>query len=565
MTISEAIGYAARQTSAVGRGGRGWSVFALAVAALVSIPVVVVLSAVAAPTAEIWAHLLDTVFFDYVANTVWLMLGVGLATVVGGVGTAWLVTMCRFPGRGVFEWALLVPLAMPAYVIAYTYAGLLEFAGPLQSLLRELMDWTRHDYWFPEVRSLGGAIVMMSAVLYPYVYLLARAAFLEQSVCVLEVSRVLGRTPWRCFREVALPLARPAIVGGTALALMEALGDYGTVQYFGVDTFTTGIFRIWFGLGSPDAAMQLAAVLLLFILIVLVLERVSRGQARYHHTSSRYRALPRFELQGGHAALAFLFCLAPIAVGFLIPGAQLLVWALESAPATLDARFARLAWHSLALAAGAALVAVVVAVLLAYGLRLAPTRFNRIVTRLASMGYAVPGIVIAIGVIIPFAWFDNRVDGFLRQSFGVSSGLLLSGTVAALLFAYLVRFLAISFNAVEAGLGKITESMDGAARTLGRSAGGTLIKVHAPLMWSSLLTAGLLVFVDVMKELPATLVMRPFDFNTLAVRAFELASDERLADSAPAALAIVAVGILPVILLSRAIARGRPGGDAEAL
>ena len=537
----------------------GWSAFAIAVAGLVAVPVVFVLSAVFHPGGEVWDHLVDTVLGRYVANTLWLMLWVGLGTALGGVGTAWVVTMCRFPGRRLFEWTLLLPLAMPAYVIGYTYTGMFEFAGPVQTALRELMGWTRDDYWFPEVRSLGGAAAMLTFVLYPYVYLLSRAAFLEQSVCVLEISRVLGRSPWRCFLGVALPLARPAIVAGCALVLMETLNDYGTVQYFGVDTFTTGIFRTWFGLGDATAATQLAALLLVFVFALLLAERWSRGEARFHHTSIRYRPLPRFQLGRPAQALALLCCLAPIVLGFLLPVGQLTVWALRTAEHMVDASFLRLAWNSASLAAAAALLAVVVAVLLAYGLRLGATRITVFATRVASMGYAVPGMVLAIGVMLPFAWLDNTIDGWARGTFGVSTGLILSGTLFALLFAYLVRFLAISFNTVDASLVKVTLNMDSAARTLGARPAATFLRVHAPIMSGSLLTAALLVFVDVMKELPATLILRPFNFNTLAVRTFELASDERLADASNAALAIVAVGILPVIVLSAAISRSRPG------
>ncbi len=541
----------------------GWSLFALAIAALVAVPLVVVFAGVFRPGGEVWEHLAQTVLGRYVSNTLWLMLGVGLGTTLGGVGTAWLVTMCRFPGRRTFEWALLLPLAMPAYVIAYTYTGMFEFAGPVQTALRELFDWTRDDYWFPEVRSLGGAVGMLTFVLYPYVYMLSRAAFIEQSVCVLEISRVLGRSPWRCFFEVALPLARPAVVAGVALALMETLNDYGTVQYFGVDTFTTGIFRTWFGLGAPVAATQLAAILLAFVFVVLVAERWSRGGARFHHTTTRYRPLPRFQLQGPRAALAHLFCLIAIFLGFLLPCGQLLVWAVETAGEMVDAAFLTLAWHSVSLAGTAAVLAVVIAVLLAYGLRLGATRVTVLATRAASMGYAVPGMVLAIGVMLPFAWLDNTLDGWARATFGVSTGLILSGTLFALLFTYVVRFLAISFNAVEASLVKVTPNMDSAARILGSRPAAAFLRVHAPIMWASLLSAALLVFVDVMKELPATLIMRPFNFNTLAVRTFELASDERLADSSSAALAIVAVGVLPVLLVSRVISRSRPGTTGQ--
>ncbi len=544
-------------------GGRprlnGWTLFTLVVTGLIALPVLVVAATMFAPAGEVWDHLAATVLPRYVVNSLWLMVGVGAGVLLIGVGTAWIVSLCVFPGRRIFEWALLLPMAVPAYVIAYTYTGLFEFAGPVPTELRDVFGWAKGDYWFPEIRSLPGAIAMMVLVLYPYVYLLSRAAFLEQSVCVLEVSRTLGCGPWRSFLSVALPLARPSIVGGLALALMEALNDFGTVQYFAVDTFTTGIYRTWLGMGERAAASQLAAMLMMFVFLLIVLERWSRGQAHYHHTSTRYRPLPRYGLRGPRAALATLACAAPIALGFLLPAGVLLAWAAETAGEVIDARFLDLVLNSFTLAATAAVLAVAIAALIAYGLRLRPTRLMGLAARVASMGYAVPGSVIAVGVLVPFAWFDNTVDAWMRASFGVSTGLMLSGTVAALIFAYLVRFLAISFNTVEAGLARVTDAMDGAARTLGHGPVGTLARVHAPLIRGSLLTAGLLVFVDVMKELPATLIIRPFNFDTLAIRTYEYAVDEQLLESSSSALAIVLVGILPVILLSVAIARSRPG------
>lgn len=550
--------------SPAGRQRRGfWDYVPFAVAAIVAVPVVVVLCHVFVPAGEVWSHLAETVLGRYVSNTVWLFFGVGSGTAVIGVGTAWLCSMCRFPGRPMFEWALLLPLAVPTYAIGFTYAGLFEYAGPVQDLLRSTFDWGRGDYWFPEPRSLGGAITVMTLVLYPYVYLLSRAAFLSQSVCVLEVSRTLGRSPLRSFATVALPLARPAIVGGVSLALMEALSDFGTVHYYGVDTFTTGIYRTWFGFGEPAAAAQLAAMLMVFVLALILLERSSRGARRFHHTSVRYRQLPGYSLTGPRKWLAVAACSLPVLLGFVVPFGQLTAWTVATADRMLDASFFALALNSVSLATVTAIIAVCVALLVAYALRLRGTVPMRIAARAAGLGYAVPGSVIAIGVLLPFAWLDNRVDALARDWLGVSTGLLLTGTIVALVFAYLVRFLAVSLNTVEASLGKVTPSMDGAARSLGASPGRVLVRVHMPMVAGGLMTAGLLVFVDVMKELPATLIMRPFDFNTLAVKAYELASDERLADSASAALAIVVVGILPVVLLSRAITRSRPGGEGR--
>ena len=520
-------------------------------AIVLAAPVITVLSFVFHPAGEVWQHLADTVLKDYVRNSIVLMVGVALGTLSIGITTAWLTSLCEFPGRRLFEWALLLPMAIPAYIIAYTYTGMLDFAGPLQTWLREIFGWSYGDYWFPEVRSIGGAIAMLSLVLYPYVYLLARAAFLEQSLCVLEVSRTLGSGPWRSFFTVALPLARPAIITGLSLVLMETLADYGTVQYFGVDTFTTGIFRTWFGLGDSAAAAQLAAVLMIFVFALILLERWSRRRARFHHTSSRYSQLPRYRLSKSQALLASVACFLPLFMGFLLPASQLTAWAFTTGHEMIDADFFLLIRNSLALAAAASLLALVLALLMGYGQRLHPTTDVKFFVRLAGLGYAVPGTVIAVGIMLSFAWLDGRLNN--------ATGLVLSGTLLALLFAYAVRFLAVSLQTVEAGLGKIKPSMDDAARSLGASTGGVLHRIHMPMMRGTLLTALLLVFVDVLKELPATLILRPFDFNTLAVRTFELASDERLADAASAALAIVVAGIVPVILLSLSISRSRPG------
>lgn len=531
------------------------TVASVVVAALVSLPVLAVLVQVGQPSGGVWTHLAETVLPRYLVNTGWLTLGVGTGVLLLGVGTAWLVAMCRFPGRRVWEWALLLPLAVPTYVIAYAYTDFLQYAGPLQSVLRETFGWQRGDYWFPPIRSLGGAIVVMTLVLYPYVYLLARAAFLEQSVRVLEVGRSLGRGPWRLFGSVALPLARPAIAGGAALALMETLNDFGAVQHFGVDTFTTGIYRTWFGLGEPVAAGQLASLLLGFVVVLVALERLSRGQARFYQTTARYREIPRHPLTGVRAALAVSACALPVTLGFLLPAALLAQMAITAGDPLFGVRFLEFAANSLTLAAVASVLAVALALLVGYSLRFAGSRLTAGAARVAAMGYAIPGSVIAVGVLQPLGALDRQLNALWPEWLGPEPGLVLSGTIVALVYAYLVRFLAVSLNAVDASLEKITPSMDGVARTLGLGPARTLARVHLPLTRSSLLAAGILVFVDVMKELPATVILRPFDFDTLAVRAYELASDERLSQASTAALAIVAVGIVPVILLSRAMAR----------
>jgi iron(III) transport system permease protein len=480
--------------------------------------------------------------------------------IFGGVATAWLVTMCRFPGRRLFEWTLILPLAMPAYIMAYAYTDFLQFAGPVQTWLRELTGWRAREYWFPEIRSVGGAIVMLGLVLYPYVYLVVRTAFLEQSVGIIEVARSLGYGPWASFLRIALPLARPAIVAGTTLALMETLADFGTVSYFAVPTFTTGIYRAWLSMGDRVAAAQLSALLLGCVMLVLLVERLSRGRARFHNTGNRQRPV-RYRLRGAAAGTAALICCVPLVFGFLLPTSLLLRMALTGGDAQFGARFVTLTLNSFTVSCVTAIAAIVLALIMAYAMRQRPGPLELAANRLAGFGYAIPGAVIAIGILVPVARLDNAVDAWMRLNFNFSTGLLLTGSMAALVYAYLVRFLAVALQTVEAGLTRITPSMDEAARSLGVGAAGTLVKVHGPLMRGSLLTAALLVFVDVMKELPVTFVMRPFNFDTLAVQAYNLAVDERLTEASTSALAIVAVSLLPLIVLSRRIARSGVAAD----
>ncbi len=529
-----------------------WRLALVVTATVLALPVLVIVASLAGDYSPVWEHLFSTVLGDYISHSLWLMLGVGTGTFLLGVSAAWLTALCEFPGRKWFSWALLLPMAMPAYIIAYTYTGLLDFSGPVQSALRSSFDWGYGDYYFPEIRSLGGAVAMLSLVLYPYVYLLTRVAFMEQSTAVLEASRSLGRGPWGTLLRVALPVARPAIAAGISLALMETLADFGTVDYFGVSTFTTGIFRTWYGLGELQTAAQLAAFLLLFVFTLFVLERLSRSHMRFHH--SQLRARPsRLRLRGFGAAAALGTVSAIVFFGFLLPFGQLLLWATSRWHTNLDAAFFELASNSFLLAGTASLCCLLIALLLGYGKRLHPGPVETSAVRIAAAGYAVPGTVIAVGVMIPFAWFDNQLDAWLQEQFRVSSGLLLSGTVVALIFAYVVRFLSVALQSIESGLAKIRPSVDDAARSLGEPPLRVLGRVHMPILRSSLITALLLVFVDVLKELPATLILRPFNFNTLAVRTYELASDERLADAAAPALAIVTIGLLPVILLTRAL------------
>ena len=525
---------------------------AMMIAAILALPILVVLVNVLIGDGEVWQHLYQTVLAEYISNSLLLMLGVGVGVLLIGVPCAWLTSMCNFPGRTFFSWALLLPMAMPAYIIAYTYTGVLDFAGPVQTLIREFTGWRYGEYWFFEIRSLGGAMVMLTLVLYPYVYLMSRAAFLEQSENTLEVSRTLGYSGRAVFFKLALPLARPAIVTGLTLALMETLADYGTVQYFSVNTFTTGILRTFYGFGDIAAASQLAGVLLLFVAVLILLERRSRHRIRYHASGLKKASNRRMVLKGGRGLLATLFCSLPILVGFFIPVIVLAYWAMFKAEMP-GSNFIQLAWNSFYLAAIASLIVVSLALVLSYAIRLNNGKTVKASVGVAGLGYALPGTIIAIGTIVPLAWLDHRIIDLVKHYSGERVGLLFSGTLVALLFAYSVRFMAVSLGAVQNGLGKIKPSMDMAGRSLGMSPFKVLVRVHVPLLKGSVLTAMLIVFVDVLKELPATLVLRPFNFNTLAVRAFELASDERLVDAAPASLMIVLVGLVPVILLSRSI------------
>lgn len=541
------------------RAGSGWWTFlTISVALLVGVPIFTVAANLFVPSGDVWQHLASTVLPDYVKNSIILMLGVGTGVFILGVGTAWLVTMCRFPGSRWFNWMLILPMAVPAYLMAYTYTDFLAYTGPLQSMLRDITGWGFGDYWFPNVRSIGGAILMMSFVFFPYVYLLTRAAFLEQSSSLLEASRSLGATPLQSFYKIALPLARPSIAAGMALALMETLNDFGTVDYFGVQTFTTGIYRTWFGLGERAAAAQLAGFLLIFILFLILLERWSRNKMSMKQSSSgRYKFLQVYNLEGWKKWASTVFCSIPVLIGFIVPTVILIDMMIANFDAAVDARFFQFGLNTIFVALIAGFIALLVALIMAYGVRLNPNFITKASTRIGSMGYAIPGSVIAVGILIPFGWMDNTIDGWLRSTFGISSGLLLSGTIFALIFAYVVRFLAVAFNTVEASLGKITPSMDEAAEGMGYSFGKTLGKVHIPMMSGSLFAAIMLVIVDVIKELPATIIVRPFNFDTLAVQVYRLASDERLAESSGAALAIILVGLVPVFILSKSIAKTR--------
>ena len=526
----------------------------IVIATLLLVPLLSVGSSIFVADQGAWAHISKTILPGLVANSLMLALGVAIGVALMGTTTAWLTANHDFPGRKLLEWILILPLAIPAYVLAYAYTDVLQYAGPVQTFLRESFGWqNKQDYWFPEIRSLGGAVAMLTLALYPYVYVLARVAFLEQSTTLNEAARNMGLKPLSVFVRVSLPLARPAIAAGVALALMETLADYGTVSYFGVPTFTTGIFNAWFSQGDRIAAAKLAVILIGFVVVVMLLEHWARRRARFHQSAGRRHI--RVPLNGTKAWLATLLCALPIAVGFAIPALILLKLALTEGDVQFGARFIKLAANSFGIAAITAMIAVSLALMLAYLARSSGKRIQAWLNRLVGLGYAVPGTVIAVGVLIPLIALDHFLVDSIATIFGFKTGLLLTGGFLVLIYAYLIRFLAVALQSVEAGLAKITPGMDDAARSLGSTPFEVMRDVHMPLLRTSMITAGLLVFVDVMKELPATLVMRPFNFDTLAVQTYHLAMDERLAEASTAALAIVAVGLIPLIMASRAITK----------
>lgn len=534
----------------------GWTALTVALLIVIAAPLTIILAGVFGAVPPMWHHIVETLLPRYVANSLMVTFGTGALGMVIGIATAWLVVSYEFPGRRVFEWALILPLAIPTYIAAYTYAGMLDYTGWIQTSLRHQFG-DASAIIIPDIMSRPGVILVMALVLYPYVYVLARTSFARQSGGLLNVAAGLGRPVWVTFFLVALPLARPAIVGGVALVMMETLNDYGAVKYYGVDTFTTGIFRAWFDLDDVRSAIRLCAYLMLVVLAILGLERWQRGRARFNDDCAMSaNDSRRIRLKRGAAWIAALVCALPLAFGFLIPVGQLAVWGVQTAGQVVNPEFTRLTFNSFALAAAAAAVIVTVCVVIVYTLRLHDWAALRQATRVAAVGYAVPGAVIAIGVMLLLAWLDRGVGAVAASQLGRPPALLLSGSLLALLFAYLVRFLAVAYNPVESGFVRLCGCVDEASRSLGVSPLRTLLRADLPLLKGTVAAAMILAFVDILKELPLTLILRPFNFDTLATRAFELASEEMLAESAGFALIIIAAGAVPILILNRLIVRG---------
>jgi len=511
-------------------------------------PLVVICVASLSPDAQIWSHLTRYVLPEVIQTTVLLVIGVAVTSGLLGTFLAWLTAMCEFPGRKFFDWALLLPLAIPAYVLAFVAVGFLDYSGPLQSMLRDVFGTSA---WFPRIRSTGGAILVLSLATYPYVYLLARSAFLTQGRRALEAAQSLGYGRAAATWKVALPMARPWIIAGIALTAMETLADFGAVYIFNTRTFTTAIYSAWFGMRSVNTALQLAGVLMIFVLLVFVIERRSRTSAHFASARDVSRESPRLPLSPAMRRAACAFVGLVFLIAFVLPVLQLTIWAGERIE-DLDARYFGFLFRSLLLAGSAALVIVLISILLAYILRRMPSYFSSVVIRLATIGYAVPGTVLAVGVLVPIIMLSNSLQELLRSWFGPAAPVLLfQGTLAAVLMGYLARFLAVGFNPIESGLQRITKNIDEAAISLGVTGTALLRQVHMPLLQTSLATAATLVFVDVMKEMPITLIVRPFGWDTLAIRVFEMTSEGEWERAALPAIAIVIAGLVPAALLTR--------------
>jgi iron(III) transport system permease protein len=518
----------------------GWRLGGLLACLILGLPIAALAGLASASSDPIWGHLWSTILPGQIQTTIWLMLGVGAVTAFIGTVSAWLVTFCAFPGRALWSWMLLLPLAIPTYLAAYSLGDFFDPAGPVFTLWQSLLP----GFDFPRLQSLPGAIIILSFVLYPYVFLSARAAFVQQSANLIEAARSLGNTPFQCFVHVALPMARPAIAVGVALVLMECLNDIGAMEYLGVATLTIGVYDTWVVRGNLAGAAQMALMLLGFMALLIVLERSQRRAGSTHPRAGRQRSLPRFSLSRRQQILALTLCLLPILLGFVLPVYIL----LDHAMSGLSPRgFSRAIGNSFSLAVIAALVTCAVGLGLAYGARTDGGHLMRRLAQAASLGYAVPGTVLAIGIMLVLGSLGEMTGG----------AVVLGGTVLALLFAYVVRFLSLAFGTLEAGLGRIPPAMDMAARSLGTTRAGTLRKIHMPLLRAPLLAAGLLVFVDVMKELPATLILRPFDFETLASQVYTYASVGQLETAALPALAIILVGLIPVVVSLTLIDRSR--------
>ena len=513
---------------------------------LVTIPIVTVMSYIFQPSTELWDHLSENLLIEYLSNTFIILIFVAISTLVIGISCAWLVTTFNFLGRDIFKWLLVMPIAIPTYVSAYIYAGLFEPSGIVFDSLEKYLGLGKELYEVIDMRNIYGVIFILSICLYPYVYLLAYSSFKEQSYCALEVGKSLGLNSRELFSRISIPLARPGIIAGISLVMMETLAEFGTVDYYGVSTFTTGIYRTWFSLGDETSALHLSSILLTFVFILIIVEKFSRGKSQYANTSQKTKKLKTKNLNKLNSMYALTWCLLISLVGFIVPVIQLFFWLLETYDYFFESYYLQVIINTISVATIASIIIVLISIYSSYINRSTENLYVKSSLKIFSLGYSIPGVVIAVGIIMPLTIVDN----IQAMIFG-SPLYYLSGSFFALVLAYLVRFSTISFNATEAGLGKIKKNIDLTVQSFGLSNFTILKKIHMPIMRTTLITSFILVFVDIVKELPATLILRPFNFDTLAINIYELASSEQLSYIASPSLMLIIIGLIPVILLIR--------------
>ncbi len=537
----------------------GWSFALIALVLVIGLPIYTLFFKLFEETTDsVWGHLVDTVLADYLINSIGLVLVVSILTLLMGISAAWIVSTTNIPFRRQFEWMLILPLAIPTYIAAYTYAGIFDYTGPIQVFLRDIGF---SDLVYIDIMNFWGVAVVMALVLFPYVYVVARSTFMSQSATLLEASRILGSSSWRTFFKIALPISRPAIIGGLSLVMMEVLNDYGAVKYYGVSTFTTGIFRAWFSFGDPNSAINLSGILMGFIFIMIMAERLQRGKVKFDEGARIGRQLKRYQLKGWKKFFAWMVCFIPLFLGFIAPVFQLILWSFQTIKKIIDFDFLILMANSFGLALLAAFLCVGFSVIILFAVKVNKNRFFSLLAKFAALGYSIPGAVIAIGIMIPLLGLDKFLIDTWEESFNMKIGLIFSGTIFALTFAYIVRFLTVSLNPIEAAFKKTGDSIDEASYSLGAGSFKTLLKVNLPLIKSALISGGILVFVDILKELPLTLILRPFNFHTLATKAYELASDEMIAESATPSLIIIVIGTIPIIILNRLMKNTKADGS----
>jgi len=554
----QVLGTSAASARKARRPGRSLSWLAMGISAVVVLPILAIFWIAAPGVDDTWGHIVANVIPRATGQTLRLLVMVGLVTAFFGILSAWLVTSFEFPGRHVLSAALVLPLAIPSYLAAYAYGEFLDFTGPIQTWYRQVFGYrSARDYWFPEIRSMGGAVTVLSSVLYPYVYLACRSMFAMQGRAAADVARTLGAGPLRVFLKVQMPMARPAIMIGLTLVMMEALNDIGAVEYLGVNTLTFSIYDTWLNRGNLPGAAQIASVMLIVVALLIVIERRARRRQRFEGNRTTMQNAVRPRLSGAKGGLVTAFCILPLIFGFLIPVFVLGRFAFARLEMFADPRLIDALWNSVVVSAAAALVAVALGFVLTYAARSEQSQLATFAGRAASLGYGVPGTVLAIGVLIPLAGFDNALDGYLRAYFGISTGLLLSGTGFAIVYACTVRFMTMAEGSLDSGFLKLSPHLDMAARALGRNRRQTLFSVLLPNMHPALLTAALFVFIETMKELSATIMLRPFNFNTLATLVYEDASRAKIEDSSVAAIIIIAAGLIPVLFVSRSLDRAR--------